>query len=240
MFYAWYGNSSATEYVETDIYGAQTVWNDYALVMHMNEASGSRYDSTANNSVATPTGSIISGVGKIGSGVDLEYSSSQYLTVTQNAVLDLPTYTIQAWAFNESFASTYPTIISNRSNSDSNGNYFVLFHGDIGYKPHSQYWTGWTWSSVYTNTSSSAQTWYMVNVVYDGANHKISANAETFVSSVKPAPQLNNNPILIGKYTNHYFDGIIDELRMSSVVRSQAWIDTEYNNQSDPSSFFVP
>jgi hypothetical protein len=238
--YAWYGNASAVAYADSDTYGAHNVWSDYALVMHMDEASGSRYGSTANNNSAVATGSIVSGVGKIGSGVDLEYSSSQYLTVHQSVTLDLPTYTIQAWAQNESFASTYPTIVSNRSNNDANGNYFVLFHGDIGYKPHSQYWTGSTWSSAHTNDSSSAQTWYMVNVVYEGSLHKISANGGAFIANAAAAPQLNNNPILIGKYSNHYFDGIIDELRMSSVVRSQAWIDTEYSNQSDPASFFVP
>ena len=32
-------------------------------------------------------------------------------------------------------------------------------------------------------------------------------------------------------------DGIIDEVRISNVVRSADWIATEYNNQSDPANF---
>ena len=34
-------------------------------------------------------------------------------------------------------------------------------------------------------------------------------------------------------------DGVIDEARVSSTVRSANWILTEYNNQNDPSSFYI-
>ena len=34
-----------------------------------------------------------------------------------------------------------------------------------------------------------------------------------------------------------YWDGILDELRVSNIPRSPTWISTEYNNQNDPSSF---
>ena len=35
------------------------------------------------------------------------------------------------------------------------------------------------------------------------------------------------------------FDGIIDEVRISSKARSNEWLDTEYNNQNDPGTFFT-
>jgi hypothetical protein len=34
-----------------------------------------------------------------------------------------------------------------------------------------------------------------------------------------------------------YFDGMFDEIRVSDVVRSQDWLNTSINNQSDPASF---
>ncbi|MHA2099908.1 MAG: DUF2341 domain-containing protein, partial [Candidatus Kariarchaeaceae archaeon] len=37
---------------------------------------------------------------------------------------------------------------------------------------------------------------------------------------------------------NRFFDGKIDEARLSSVARSENWISTEYNNQFDPSNFY--
>jgi len=35
-----------------------------------------------------------------------------------------------------------------------------------------------------------------------------------------------------------WFDGIIDEVRVSNIARSNGWITTEYNNQYNPSSFY--
>jgi hypothetical protein len=41
-----------------------------------------------------------------------------------------------------------------------------------------------------------------------------------------------------GAGTNDDFNGIIDEARVSNIIRTGAWITTEYNNQSAPSTFF--
>jgi hypothetical protein len=35
----------------------------------------------------------------------------------------------------------------------------------------------------------------------------------------------------------YFYDGSMDEVRISKVCRSSGWILTEYNNQNDPSSF---
>jgi len=37
---------------------------------------------------------------------------------------------------------------------------------------------------------------------------------------------------------DEYFNGILDEARLSNVVRSSDWIETEYNNQYNPSTFY--
>ena len=34
-----------------------------------------------------------------------------------------------------------------------------------------------------------------------------------------------------------FFNGIIDEVRISNSITSFDWVSTEYNNQNDPSSF---
>ena len=36
-----------------------------------------------------------------------------------------------------------------------------------------------------------------------------------------------------------YFTGQIDEVRVSNIARSAAWIQTEYNNQSSPATFYT-
>jgi hypothetical protein len=51
-------------------------------------------------------------------------------------------------------------------------------------------------------------------------------------------------PLNIGVLTpgsvNNQFYGAIDEVRISSVARSNDWIATEYNNQSNPEGFIEP
>jgi hypothetical protein len=35
------------------------------------------------------------------------------------------------------------------------------------------------------------------------------------------------------------FNGYIDEVRLSTTIRSADWIKTEYNNQKNPNSFYA-
>jgi hypothetical protein len=52
---------------------------------------------------------------------------------------------------------------------------------------------------------------------------------------------MNNNDEIVrfGMYNdNGYFEGFIDEVRISNIERSSAWISTSYNTMNDPSIFF--
>jgi hypothetical protein len=40
-------------------------------------------------------------------------------------------------------------------------------------------------------------------------------------------------------YNEFYFDGRVDEIRVSDIVRSDAWISTSYNTMNNPSSFLT-
>ncbi|MFX1420468.1 MAG: hypothetical protein ACFE9N_16305, partial [Promethearchaeota archaeon] len=42
----------------------------------------------------------------------------------------------------------------------------------------------------------------------------------------------------IARNSSQYYDGIIDEVRLSKLIYSSDWIITEYNNQYDPDSFY--
>jgi len=53
---------------------------------------------------------------------------------------------------------------------------------------------------------------------------------------------INKDPVNlrlgVGNYPG-YFDGIIDEVRISDIARSAEWIKTSYINQSEPSNFYL-
>ncbi|MHA2211243.1 MAG: LamG-like jellyroll fold domain-containing protein, partial [Candidatus Thorarchaeota archaeon] len=42
-----------------------------------------------------------------------------------------------------------------------------------------------------------------------------------------------------GTYDNRFFNGKIDEIRMTELVLSDGWIETEFNNQVNPSTFYT-
>jgi hypothetical protein len=51
----------------------------------------------------------------------------------------------------------------------------------------------------------------------------------------------NNSIVTIGNHddgvNNRYWNGMIDEVRLSNVARSADWIATDYANQNAPSTF---
>jgi hypothetical protein len=69
---------------------------------------------------------------------------------------------------------------------------------------------------------------------------KLYKNGNLFntMSGVSPAQNTIIFAIARSGTSSEYFKGLIDEIRISNTVRSDAWIKTEYNNQSDPSNFY--
>ena len=69
---------------------------------------------------------------------------------------------------------------------------------------------------------------------YKGNLHTTATNPTTIKSS---ASDLRIGVLLD---SNDPFYGALDEIRIASVVRSEDWISTEYNNQSNPEGFIEP
>ena len=67
-----------------------------------------------------------------------------------------------------------------------------------------------------------------------------TSRAATGVCAPTVSPLANNGSLIIGEDADDVqsFDGLIDEVRVSNAARSADWIQTEYNNQSSPSTFY--
>jgi hypothetical protein len=92
----------------------------------------------------------------------------------------------------------------------------------------------------YFGTALSINTWYHIVATYDGTNLRIYCNS-TLLGTKAKSYTVQNSTFQIGysKFiSDEYFYGKIDEVRVSSVVRSQTWITTEYNNQKSPNTFY--
>lgn len=103
----------------------------------------------------------------------------------------------------------------------------------------------WAGKPTTFGTTTSASTFYHVAVTHDGTymNYYIDG---TLMSSTTVSTDFwtNSNSLLIGggnrsTSTPLYFNGIIDEVRVSSSARSSDWILTQYNNQNSTSTFYT-
>jgi len=92
--------------------------------------------------------------------------------------------------------------------------------------------TGWHHVVYLMNDTGNSQKIYV-----DG--QEIASN--TYTESISYSGQGVNT--FIGRHGNTKenmdFDGIIDEVRISDTVRDACWIETEYNNQDAPNSFYT-
>ena len=94
LVYMYYSNPScASQQNPAGVFGS-----DYALVQHLNEASGTIYDSTSNNNDATQYGGVTySATGKIGSAVGIN-SADDHLRITDNSSVNLGTaVSVEGW-----------------------------------------------------------------------------------------------------------------------------------------------
>ena len=96
---------------------------------------------------------------------------------------------------------------------------------------------------IKTNIATLANgTWNHIVLNWDGIDYEVFVNGVskvtgtfTGLSSLNTFADIGNdgNPL----ERNEGWNGVIDEVRVSRVVRTAGWIQTEYNNQSDPETF---
>jgi hypothetical protein len=230
-FYMYYGNAGITSSTQN----APGVWsNGYEAVYHLHDDWN---DSTGSHNA---TGGQTQGYasGPIANGVDFEGSSSDYIDIGTWSVSG-SALTMEAWVNYESFADKQ-TILDKSSATYSDWNLSTDKTG-ISYRARLVV----SDSQLNGSTTFSTGTWYLVTGKYDGSVStkyiRIDNTADTN-SSQTGNLTVNTDTVRIGDNAtgaDQPFDGIIDEVRISSTSRSDDWLNTEYNNVSDPSTFYT-
>ncbi|MGE0076220.1 MAG: MBG domain-containing protein [Bacteroidales bacterium] len=142
--------------------------------------------------------------------------SNDYVVVADNDALDLTTnYTIEAWinptSFNEGMG-----IVSKYQDSEDNG-YFLRFGWESN--PAIQF------DGYYTATGLiTLGKWYHIAAVNDnGTRHLYLNGTEQSLTSGGEGVVANTSALRIGSdYSERYFNGSIDEVRIWSTARSQS------------------
>lgn len=220
--FMFYGNSSATSQ------STSSVWdNNYQLVMHMDNLSNSSQISQTitNNGTSTATGLI-------GDGRDFERGENDFITVADNASLDITgQITISFWYRQESTAA--PDFVT----KGTNASYEATSRNGVRVRFNKN---GTNGPSAPNGTNLPTNQWAYLTFVQTNSGRIIYQNATSVASDGNTtAFSTNNNALQISR-NNDAIDGIMDEVRISNIARSANWITTEYNNQLNPVAFSTP
>jgi hypothetical protein len=241
-----YADGVSSRYDHADPFGRNAVWGDYEAVYHMADdpSAGTMTDSAGNWDLTSRT-TMAAGdsvAGQMGSAVQFNGSNEGFSTTSPSAgFLSTPVSfqvvaatnnvgaDVAAFGFYEA-ASTG----GGRGWIGTNGSQFrVLLNNDL--KTGTPVNGDAFWLAGGTNNDTGPQSrfanlngsdWVRDGVFAD-LNTKYAAGdaiAIAFMADATPAG---------------YWNGWVDEARISNRYLSANWIATEYNNQSDPSSFYT-
>ncbi len=222
ILYLYYGNPNCGNQQNP-----QGVWDaNYKLVMHLDEETGIHYDSTINGNHGTPYGSLVQGVtGYIGSCVEF---NGGYIQLPQVCTSETQ-FTFSAWIYPRSgaryFISEWWSYQGAFLQVSSDGRYIEFYINNV----------------IVSSTSITLNNWYYIVGTYDGTTARLYVNNRSPTSKSASSPIWPSQNMYIGDRSDHTrkFYGLIDEVRISNIARSAAWILTEYNNQLNPSTFYT-
>jgi hypothetical protein len=220
--YLYYGNSGAP-----DLQDATNVWDaNFKGVWHLAETgtNPTANDSTSNNNDSasqtwTPTvGGKIGGAGSFN-------GSSDAINITSNDGLNPASITVSAWV---------------KADVNNKWQYAVLKNGqwDFGRDNGGKYYlAAWKTGNVnvadeHAATSATTGVWEHIAFTYDGSNAKYYVNTTVVINKgVSGDLFATANAVNIGSQAaGNYWDGLIDDVKISNVARSAAWLKFEYYN----------
>ena len=236
--YMYYGNGTVGN--QEDV---ANVWDaDYRGVWHLDEAvtdettAGTHLDSTssANNGSQDGNDDI---PGKVGTGQD--FDGNDFINLGTGFPPVGATFTIEGWVWFDSFASN-PTIFARQQ--FTNLDYRVVRDSglriDISYD-----------GSEPGDAAASAPTAVSTGQWYHFAAVKTTSNLTMYLDGAAGTPTatagtVNYNASLENRMSirmdgSQGLDGRLDELRVSAIPRSADWIQTEFNNENSPATFYT-
>lgn len=254
VLHLYYGDAAAT----VDAQDAPSVWDaGYQAAWHLAEAaatSGSLAikDSTMTANHATPEGNIALGAaGKIGHGARFDGSDDR-IRVPQSTSLasTAEVATLSMWVnWDDAAALVYQRLLMAENTlagdrrglgwaSQPGGNLYY-YPSDDG-EPNNNYnlvaspFVSGMWQHVAVTQDLSA---HEVIIYIDGEECELAFEGVSSTSWTTTATQADW--FWGGRPGFNQFAGMLDELRVSNVVRSAGWIATEHANQREPERFYT-
>jgi hypothetical protein len=234
VIYMYYGNPEIVSSMENP----NGVWDsNYIMVQHLNEnpteSAPQFIDSTFYNNNGTGYGMTSADLvsGKIDGALELD-EFNDYIEVPHSQSLNITDYiTLESWVKTPS-NGFWDIIISKGNWNDSYG-YYVFTDNVIWYTLND--------TDINTGENFGNNTWAHLVFTYNGSYVNIYLNGSLVYSVPRTGPiNTTDKPLYIGRTeVADYYNGTIDEVRISNVARSAAWITTEFNNQNSSDTFYT-
>ncbi len=249
VLYVYFGTVAAP----TGGNNSSTVWDsNYVGVWHFADSNaGIAHDSTANgnNGTGYPAGALLTTAGPIGTAKYFPSKAKGYVSFGTSTTLTVGNnMTLEAWIKPADLNSSQQYLLTNAGAAGGHG--FALVYNGL--------WGGVSgvdgiqmlipaWATV-SNTGGSIvgqSIWYHVVYTRNGSGSGTSA---IYINGVPRPLAVAGSANFAAPYgatevgrrsddNSYFFTGGMDEVRISKIARSAAWIATEYNNQSAPSAF---
>jgi len=243
--FMYYGNSLIT----TPTANPTGVWNTangWRGVWHLKEnpagTAPQMMDSTSNANNGTSVGTMTAGdqvSAKINGGLDLEGTDDYIDAVNNGSTLNVgQVFSLSMWIKRNTTGSVERDLLTK-----VNAGYYS-FKLNLTSANSLQLWVNGT-NSVTGGTIADTG-WHHVGGYSDGTNLKVFRDGVVDAGTgTTPAITYDSSNLLMGvgiwnSVLSGYLDGIIDEVRVSSVVRDSCWLGTEYSNQSTPDTYVTP
>jgi hypothetical protein len=228
------GHSSALEYC---VPGDNSYCEPPVAEWKFEEKTGNTvYDTSDNNNHGTINGMVLGEEtwtqGKIGSALDFD-GENDYVDFSAADIIDPSTGTIEAWIYANNWDANRMTVFSSEMGPAWADLRFVLF---------SNYNNSLTFSvsngtssitdNVNTGTILSADTWYHITGTYDGTAVKIYVNGilkDSYTTSIVPGSFTPTKTMAGWHYSNRYWNGKIDQIRIFDYARTPAQVAWDYN-----------
>ncbi len=247
--YLYYGNASAPNEEN-----ATAVWDsNYRGVWHLSDgdstSAGYYKDSTSyghHGTLVDTDGDTVSASGQIGSALDLS-GDADYLNLGSASTLDnIDSWTVSAWITRENTSGDSPLFFKGpwkiELRGASSSNPLAIRFRDFYVNTHK--------IAASTTQLQSTTEKYFVTLV-NGSSAVIppfmyiNGSEDTVIAISSPTGQGVSDAaddLTIGfadTSPTEFFEGVVDEVRISTGGRSSDWIATEYNNQMSPATFII-
>jgi hypothetical protein len=248
--YLFWGNSTAEKPLPDSLYGQYNAYDsDYELVYPLSENSGSRLDRTSNQETLTPNSTPTAVDGVVGNANSFDGLNDYLYSGTSNPVEGSNTFTVECWSKaprsqpNGYTDASIVTLATAGVTSDALGfwcdaaspasgrsNLIAWLVAGERIESDTGQWTDDTWEH-FAGTSSSTT----LKLLIDGVEVTDSPKSVA-IGNIR-----SNTRFLVAAWDfdldRYERNGEIDELRISSTVRSNAWIAANYHNQRNASGF---